>query len=156
MTIIDRRTVLGGMLAVAFASGARAETLPEMTVHKDPNCGCCGAWVEHVRASGFRVRVIETAAMDGVKKRLGVPDVLASCHTAEIGGYVIEGHVPVAEIVRMLEERPVARGLAVPGMPTNSPGMEMRGAASDVYDVMQFAVDGSARIYATYKGPSRV
>jgi hypothetical protein len=156
MTDFDRRAVLGGLLAALFASTAVADAHPEMTVHKDPNCGCCGAWVEHVRAAGFHVRVIETAAMDAVKKRLGVPDALASCHTAEIGRYVIEGHVPATEIARLLEERPVARGLAVPGMPTNSPGMEVRGAASDVYDVMQFAVDGSMRKFATYKGPSRM
>ena len=156
MTIVDRRVLLGSLLAALAVPAARAEALPEMTVHKDPNCGCCGAWVKHVQAAGFRVRVIETPEIDAVKTRLGVPDALASCHTAEIGGYVIEGHVPAAEILRLLAERAVARGLAVAGMPTNSPGMEVRGAASDLYDVMQFAADGSARKYATYKGPTRV
>lgn len=155
MNRINRRSVLSGLAIIGLASSAWAEALPEMIVYKDPNCGCCGAWVDHVRASGLRVNVIEDAVMANVKARLGVPPILASCHTAQIGGYVVEGHVPATEILRLIREKPQAKGLAVPGMPTNSPGMEVPGAPSDVYNVMQFASDGSAQIFATYRGSVR-
>lgn len=152
----NRRVIVAGLAVLALSRNAHANAFPEMTVHKDPNCGCCGAWVDHVRSSGLRVNVIETRDMASVKKRLGVPDALASCHTAEVGAYILEGHVPAAEIVRMLSEKPRIRGLAVPGMPVNSPGMEVAGAPSDVYDVMQFTSNGEAKPYATYRGAGRI
>ena len=124
---------------------------PEITVTKDPNCVCCGAWVNHLEAEGFSVQVIETAAINRVKARLGVPSELASCHTAEVEGYVIEGHVPAVVVRRLLAERPQAKGLAVPGMPVGSPGMEVAGAPADVYDVVLFGAFGQ-RVFARFEG----
>jgi hypothetical protein len=109
-----------------------------MTVYKDPTCGCCEAWVQHVRSAGYEARVIEAQAINAVKGNLGVPVGLRSCHTAEIDGYVLEGHVPAAAIARLLAERPRASGLSVPGMPIGSPGMEIEGRDADVYEVVLF------------------
>lgn len=153
---VNRRSFLAMLAGAAFTPSANAQTGPEMTVYKDPNCGCCGAWVNHVRKAGFTVRVVESDAMDAIKKQYGVPDALASCHTAEISGYVIEGHVPAAEILRLLKERPAGKGLAVAGMPTNSPGMEVRGAPDEQYDVMLFSANSVALRYATYRGAKLV
>jgi len=118
----------------------------EMTVYKSPWCGCCGAWVEHLRANGFSVAVEEREDLSPVKRGFGVPEALHSCHTAVIEGYVIEGHVPAADILRLLTERPQARGLAVPGMPVGSPGME-QGGQRDPYEVILFGGDGP-RVYS--------
>ncbi len=150
----SRRAVIVGMLASSaafFHRPAAAESLPKMVVTKDPNCGCCGAWVDHVRAAGFSVDVIENPEINRIKARLGVPQALASCHTAEIGGYVIEGHVPADVIKRLLAEKPAANGLAVPGMPMGSPGMEMEGMEPDAYEVVLFGPSGQ-RLYARFKG----
>ena len=115
----------------------------------DPGCGCCGAWVEHLRHAGFATTVVETRDLDAVKRRLGVPAELASCHTAEVQGYVVEGHVPAAAIRRLLTERPQAAGLAVPGMPAGSPGME--GGTPETYEVVLFGPQGH-RTFARYRG----
>lgn len=135
---MDRRTftMLAAGAALLVPGGVRAT--PVMTVHKDPTCGCCGAWVDHVRAAGYEARVVEVAAINAVKAKLGVPPGLRSCHTAEIDGYVLEGHVPAAAIAKLLAERPKVRGLAVPGMPIGSPGMEVEGRDPESYDVMAF------------------
>jgi len=109
-------------------------------VHKDPNCGCCAGWVRHLKDAGFAVTVEETADLRAVRTRLGVPADLAACHTAEIAGYVIEGHVPASAVRQLLEKRPVAVGLAVPGMPAGSPGME--GGAPQKYEVVLFGANG--------------
>ncbi len=132
-----RRSVLA-LLATVLSpiSVTRAAEDTFITVHKDPNCGCCSGWVRHLQQNGFATKVIETVELDAVKKRLGVPDDLASCHTAEIAGYVIEGHVPASAVRRLLAERPAASGLAVPGMPVGSPGME--GGAPEPYEVVMF------------------
>src|SRR5258708_6522126 len=98
--------------------------ISNILVHKDPNCGCCAGWVQHLKAAGFAVTVEETANLQVVRKRLRVPADLAACHTAEIDGYVLEGHVPAVAVRRLLEKRPTAIGLAVPGMPVGPPGME--------------------------------
>lgn len=152
---IGRRALLVGLAAAPIAVSAvpetAAETLPRMTVTKDPNCGCCGAWVNHIREAGFPVELIESAAVDRLKARLGVPQALASCHTAEVGGYVIEGHVPAAAIKRLLSEKPQATGLAVPGMPVGSPGMEVEGVEDDTYEVVLFGPAGQ-RSFARYRG----
>lgn len=147
---ISRRGFLVGLAALPSLAAA-AEALPKMTVTKDPSCGCCGAWVDHVREAGFAVEVIESPGVSRLKARLGVPQALASCHTAEIGGYVIEGHVPADAIKRLLAEKPQARGLAVPGMPVGSPGMEVSGVEDDTYDVVLFGPAGQ-RSFARYKG----
>lgn len=125
---------------ISFVAPATAAEQELITVHKDPNCGCCAGWVQHLHKNGFSTKVVETAQIDGVKKRLGVPDDLASCHTAEIAGYVIEGHVPVTAIRRLLAERPTTKGLAVPGMPIGSPGME--GGVPETYEVVLFGPNG--------------
>jgi hypothetical protein len=136
--VLDRRDLLGWLAAgpVLLATPVRAEMLPAMVVFRDPTCGCCHKWVEHLTANGFAVTVHDAPSMKAIKARLGVPAELASCHTGEIGGYVIEGHVPAAAIKRLLAEKPQGRGLAVPGMPIGSPGME--GGAPEIYEVTLF------------------
>lgn len=132
-----------------LAGRARAGIAPAMTVWKDPNCGCCGGWVEHIRRNGFTVTVIATSDVQTIKAQRGVPAELASCHTAEIAGYTIEGHVPAAAIARLLTEKPAGRGLAAPGMPIGSPGME--GGVPEVYDVILFG-DGAPKQFARFIG----
>ncbi len=120
----------------------------EMTVYKSPSCGCCGKWVEHMKMNGHTVEVRNMDDLDRIKKMAGVPDNLQSCHTAIVDGYVVEGHVPAAEVARMLRTRPKIRGLSVPGMPIGSPGME--GGTPERYQVMAIRPDGSASVYAKY------
>lgn len=140
------RGVLLGAMFVATPLHAAA-----MTVYKTAACGCCSAWVEHVREAGFEVEAIdvERARLSGHKQEAGVDQRLAGCHTARIDGYVIEGHVPAADIRRLLEERPDVAGLAVPGMPVGSPGMEY-GDRVDPYRVIAFDDQGGMRIFAEY------
>ena len=138
---------------LALAGRAHAGTSPDMTVWKDPNCGCCGGWVEHIRRNGFTVTVIETPDVQAIKAQRSIPAELASCHTAEIGGYTIEGHVPAAAITRLLTEKPAGRGLAVPGMPIGSPGME--GGRPDAYDVILFG-DSAPKPFARFLGDKPV
>jgi hypothetical protein len=149
---MHRRDLLkAGLAGAASAAGLRvsADVLPEVTVHRDPSCDCCGAWGEHLRSAGFPVRIIETSNLNAIKKRLDVPADLLSCHTAQVAGYVVEGHVPAGAIRRLLAEGPQARGLAVPGMPVGSPGME--GGAPDTYQVVLFGPEGR-RVFAQYVG----
>lgn len=144
-------TVVGARALVAQPAPKRAvagAALPPMTVYKDPNCGCCTEWVSHVRKAGFVVTVRDTADMSSVKASFGVPSALESCHTARVGAYAIEGHVPADVIQKLLREQPVARGLAVPGMPMGSPGME-QGSQKDAYDVVLFDKAGKTRVYAS-------
>ena len=135
------------------AAGIWAAEEQVITVHKDPNCGCCTGWVEHLRESGFTVQAIDTAELDAVKTRLGVPGDLAACHTAQVAGYVVEGHVPAAALKRLLAEKPSAAGLAVPGMPVGSPGME--GGAPEPYDVILFGPAGR-RTYMRFLGDKAI
>jgi hypothetical protein len=139
-----------GALASALAAPVAAQDQISVIVHRDASCGCCGRWVKRLQEEGFQVEIINEPDMKAVKKRLGVPGALTACHTAEIGGYVIEGHTPVAAIKRLLQEKPRAIGLAVPGMPAGSPGMEM-GGDPEVYEVVLFAADGQ-RGYGKFKG----
>src|SRR5215813_9274366 len=124
-----------------------------ITVHKDPTCGCCSGWVQHLQNAGFVTKVLDTSDIDAVKKRLGVPDDLAACHTAEVAGYIIEGHVPAAALKRLLAEKPDAAGLAVPGMPIGSPGME--GGTPERYDVVLFGPT-SRRTFMSFVGDRSV
>lgn len=153
--ISTRRAVLVGAVQVAALMLSRhsraAETLPRMTVTRDPACGCCGDWIAHVKAAGFPVDEVKVADLAPLKTKLGVPADLASCHTAEIGGYAIEGHVPAEAIKRLLAERPSAKGLAVGGMPIGSPGMEVAGTPSEAYEVVLFSPD-RRRVFARYRG----
>ena len=127
---------------VAEAPPADAAT---MVVYKTPTCGCCSAWVDHVRENGFKVEVRDMNDVSPIKADLGVPAHLASCHTGVVGGYAIEGHVPADVIVKLLRERPEVAGIAVPGMPMGSPGME--GPRKDPYDVVAFQANGKTRVY---------
>lgn len=153
---------LGGTALGAF--GARALTaqgqsqgaLPPMTVYKSESCGCCGHWVDHARANGFTVREVNTDDLNTVKREMGIPPRLASCHTVVVGSFVVEGHVPADDIKKLLRERPAVRGLAVPGMPIGSPGMEQGPPSQyDRYDVLAFTADGATRVFASHGPPAR-
>lgn len=125
------------------AAAVSTSSLPLIVVHKTPTCGCCSLWVEHLQAAGFTVDVRDSDDLSPVKLRLGVPPGKGACHTAEVDGYLVEGHVPVADILRLLNERPKARGLLLPGMPLGSPGMEMPDGRIQPYTVELLAEDGS-------------
>ena len=130
----------------AFISAAA--NAAQLTVLKSPYCGCCAKWIEHVQQHGFTVKVVETEDMAAVKERLGVPKRLASCHTTMAGGYFIEGHVPAADIKRLLSQKPKATGIAVPGMPGGSPGMET--AAKEPYATIFVRPDGTTGVFARH------
>jgi len=155
---MQRRNLLTGVAALAasailpaLAQAPSTSTLPVMQVWKDPNCGCCNDWVEYLRRDGFRIQTFDTGNT-AMRQRLGLPVKYASCHTALIGGYVVEGHVNAREIRRILAEKPEALGLAVPGMPVGSPGMDgpEYGDRRDPYDVLLVLRDGSSRPYQSY------
>ena len=153
--MIERRrflTLVGGLAVAAtpLAAVGPARARPSMKVHRDPSCGCCEAWVAHVRKAGYEARIEVTDDIDAVKQRLGVPEALASCHTAEIDGYLLEGHVPAEIVARLLAERPAIRGLAVPVMPIGSPGMETPGMAPDPFRVIAFAANGRTSVFADF------
>lgn len=149
---ITRRATLALLLATV-ALPARAAALPQVVVHKDPNCGCCQQWAEHLTAAGFPVEVKARNDMVALKASLGVPGDLESCHTAVVAGYVIEGHVPSAAILRLLEQKPAAIGLSAPGMPAGSPGME--GGAPEIFEVVLFGQNGRSS-FGRYKGAAQV
>ncbi len=152
---LDRRALLLSLVLTAAATPLGATgTRPRITIWKDPNCGCCGAWGEHLTRAGFPIHVVDDADMEAVKNRFGVPDGLRSCHTAEVGGYVLEGHVPAEAVARLLAESPAIRGLAVPGMPIGSPGMEVKGMAPDTYMVSAFMADGTSFDFMRFVGGS--
>ncbi len=141
------------LMAMAFVSlGALSAIKPSMAadvdVYKSPACGCCDEWVKHMRENGYSVEIHNLRNVNPVKLELGVPRHLQSCHTAKIGGYVIEGHVPANDIARLLNERPKITGLTVPGMPTGSPGMD--GPRKDPFDVLSFQSDGKTSVYSSY------
>lgn len=137
--------VFAGLVPVAHADEV---TRPTVTVYKSPYCGCCAKWVEHMRRSGFPVIVEDVSDISAVKLIAGIPGDLEACHTASVAGYVVEGHVPANDVDRLLAQRPTGTGLAVPGMPAGSPGME-QGGRSDAFDVVLFS--GAARtVFAHY------
>lgn len=142
--------VLG--IAVAVFSGRSADAARQsvIDVFKDPACGCCSLWAEHLREHGFVVTTRDTRDLAAVKTTNGVPREMQSCHTALVDGYVIEGHVPAADVQRLLRDRPDIAGLAVAGMPIGSPGMEVEGVAAQPYDVMAFEQGGGAFVFASY------
>ena len=151
MKPVTRRTFVlaAGAAALWSATGLPAQAASEtLELWKTPWCGCCTAWVDHMREAGFDVRVTELEDLEPLKARLGVAPELASCHTGLIGGYVVEGHVPAADVARLLKEKPDATGLAVSGMPIGSPGMEMDGR-TDAYEVVLFAPGGNT-VFASY------
>lgn len=123
--------------------------LPVVTVYKSPTCGCCGDWVKHMEESGFEVVTQDTHNMNPIKMKAGLTPALASCHTAFVDGYVVEGHVPASDVKRMLLQRPAIRGLSAPGMPVGSPGMAM-GDRVDAYDVVSFDEQGETEVFSSY------
>jgi hypothetical protein len=139
---------------VASAAGLVAQTqksAPTMEVFKSPTCGCCSKWVEHVQQGGFTVKVTDLSddALDQLKQKHGIPRTAQSCHTGLVDGYVVEGHVPVAEVHRLLKERPAVAGIAVGGMPTGSPGMEVPGRRPQTYNVLTFDKQGAVTVFST-------
>ena len=142
---LTRRDAWGAWGAFASAELSAADA-PTLTVYKSASCGCCKKWVEHMKAAGFRVTAHDTEDVAAVKDQFGVPAALRSCHTGLVGGYVLEGHVPADLTKRLLKERPRLLGLAVPGMPMGSPGME--GPRRDRYDVVAFDRAGKTSVYA--------
>lgn len=137
-------------LAVLIMAGPAWAALPQVEVFKSPSCGCCGKWVDHLKANGFEVRTRDVTDVPAARKRLGMPDAYGSCHTARVGGYLVEGHVPAADIQRLLKEKPKALGLAVPSMPPGSPGME--GPRPVSYETLLIGKDGSPGVYARHRG----
>lgn len=128
------------------------ENAKVVTVYKSPTCGCCSKWEEHLTKSGFRVTSKPTDDMAAIRKQFGVPDKLQSCHTAVVDGFVIEGHVPAADVKKLLETRPAGIvGLTAPGMPPNSPGMQPEGKMPAGYDVLSFDREGNSKVFASYK-----
>ena len=123
---------------------------PLVEVFKSPTCGCCSKWVEHLRASGFTVRTTDLNDLHQIKASRGVPAELQSCHTAIVGGYVVEGHVPASDVQRLLKEKPSVVGIAVGGMPVGSPGMEFRDLKPQAYNVMSFDKTGKTAVFAKH------
>jgi hypothetical protein len=150
---MKRRTLLSlawGTAAFAAIVPAMATTAPPLVeVFKSPYCECCAAWVEHMRAAGFAVKVTLVNDTTTARRRLGMPDPFGSCHTATVGGYVLEGHVPAAEVEKLLKAKPAATGLAVPGMPPGSPEMEV-GTRQDPYKVFLIDKNGRETVFASY------
>ena len=147
-----RQALIAGLLMVALAGPGMAQSRPVAKVWKDPNCGCCKDWVTHLEGAGFDVQVLDTGNA-AARARLGIPQKYGSCHTAQIGGYAIEGHVPAADIQRLLREAPRAIGLAAPGMPVGSPGMDGPGygGRKDAYDVLLIGTDGNSTVYQAHR-----
>lgn len=140
------------LTSAVIANAVLAQNQTRIEVVRDPGCGCCLMWVDHLQQNGFAASVTEAADMDAVKNRRAVPPQVRSCHTATVDGYVIEGHVPAADIRRLLAERPAGViGLAVPGMPVGSPGMEVMGGRVQPYDVMAFDKNGKTSVFASHR-----
>jgi hypothetical protein len=143
--------VLVALLLLVPAVGTTAQSRQTaIEVYKSPTCGCCSKWIDHLRSHGFAARAIDTDKIDEIKDSRGVPRQARSCHTGMVGGYVVEGHVPAADIQRLLKERPAIVGIAVPGMPIGSPGMEVPGMKAQSYNVIAFSKDGSTRVFASH------
>ena len=150
---MNRRNFLLGASALVSLSAAPARAAGpgiDIQVFKSPRCGCCGAWVSHLRSAGFSVTVAEVHSAAAERKRLGMPDRYSSCHTATVGGYVLEGHVPAADVKRLLTAKPNALGLAVPGMPPSAPGMDVPGRQVP-YQVLLVDRAGDSSVFASYE-----
>jgi hypothetical protein len=148
---MTRRQLLAAlpMLAVAGVRPA-AQKGSAVQVYKDATCGCCALWVEHLRKAGFSATVTDAEDMTVIKTKYGVPSKARSCHTAVVNGYVIEGHVPAADVQRLLKERPKIAGIAVPGMPIGSPGMEVASVKPQPYDVLAFDKAGQTTVFSSH------
>jgi hypothetical protein len=149
------RNIAGAFAIAALAligaiAAQQKPAAPLLEVFKTPTCGCCSQWVEHMRTNGFSVRTTDMNDISDIKKSRGVPDQVQSCHTALVNGYVVEGHVPAADVHRLLKEKPAVVGIAVGGMPIGSPGMEYPGTKPQPYDVLSFDKKGTTRIFAKH------
>lgn len=144
-----RALCLAGVSVLAQAIASRAQSGPRIVVYKDPKCGCCAKWITHLEQAGFTAEVVETADVASIKQNMAVPQDLGSCHTAKVDGYAIEGHVPASAILRLIADRPEVTGLAVPAMPSGSPGME--GGTPEIYEVILFGPKGRSS-YGRYRG----
>jgi hypothetical protein len=150
----SRRELLIALSLLPLSGLARGAEPPiEVQVWKEPTCGCCGDWIKHMEANGFKV-FVNLGGTNATRARLGIPQNMASCHTALVGGYAIEGHVPAREVKRLLREKPVAVGLSAPGMPIGAPGMDTLAynGKKNPYNVMLIAKNGSATVYQKYEG----
>ena len=149
------KTIVGVIFSILIAATGgfvlmqNVSAEPEMTVYKSPTCGCCGKWITHMEENGFKVNAVDLVEMNVVKEKYGIQKNLASCHTAVIDGYFIEGHVPANDVKRLLTEKTKTKGLTVPGMPIGSPGMEM-GDRVDAYQVLSVNEDGSTEVFNKY------
>ncbi|WP_084153764.1 DUF411 domain-containing protein [Simplicispira psychrophila] len=158
-SLLHRRHALAALALLGAALVAprlvRAATATPVEIWKDPSCGCCHDWMEHMQANGFSFTVHDTGN-NGVRAQLGLPQKLGSCHTALVGGYLIEGHVPASDVRALLQQKPKALGLAVPGMPVGSPGMDgpVYGNRRDPYDVLLVAHGGGTRVFKSYRTQS--
>jgi hypothetical protein len=145
-----RTAILAVVGLIAFSAASTGQQKPKpipMSVYKSPSCGCCVNWINYMRANGFDPKVQDVPNIGALKLKLGVKPEFASCHTTEVGGYVVEGHVPVDVVQRLLKERPKIAGLAVPNMPAGSPGMEMPDGRKERYDILAFTSDGKTTVY---------
>lgn len=141
---------LAAAASLTIAAAQQRQAGPVVEVYKSPTCGCCSMWIEHMRTNGFTVKATDIGDMTKVKAKYGVPDQVQSCHTGVVEGYVLEGHVPAADVRRLLKEKPAVVGLAVPGMPVGSPGMETPYVKADKYDVVTFDKKGGTRVFAKH------
>lgn len=153
MVMMTRRHgLVAGLAAIAAPRYAGAASIPGVEVWRDPNCGCCADWVAHLRDAGFPIEENVVRSVNAVRRMLGTPSDLLSCHAARVGGFILEGHVPALAVKRLLAERPASvRGLAVPGMPIGSPGMEVPGQAPDTYEVIAFG-DRPHAVFMRFRG----
>jgi len=134
--------------AMAAAWPSMAQPLPVVDIYKSPDCGCCKTWAEHLQKNGFTVNLHDVNDVPGTRKKMGMPNRYGACHTAKVGEYLVEGHVPAADIKKLLKKHPKAIGLAVPSMPLGSPGMETKDGRSVPYDTLLVTQDGKAKVFA--------
>lgn len=151
MIFLSRRGALGGLpLAFGMLTEARAATAAPPVVYRSPTCGCCGLWVDHMIRAGYRLRTVMVDDLAAVRRRHGVPDAFASCHTAVIGGYAIEGHIPADDVTALLRRQPEAIGLAVPGMPVGAPGMEQPNGEREAFASILLLPGGRTRTFVQH------
>jgi hypothetical protein len=152
----SRRSLVLALPGLALASSAlaspvlAAQAAQAITIYKTPWCGCCGAWVQHMTAAGWTATVRELEDLAPIRRRYGVPDALASCHTGVVGSYAIEGHVPAEDVARLVRERPEAFGLTVPGMPAGSPGMPAPAGRAQAFQTLLIRKNGTTRVFASH------
>lgn len=153
---LSRRLLLGAAMLFGVSGGACAQTASSraLTVFKTPTCACCDAWIAHMRQAGFRTTITVLPSLQSVRSSRGLPEALASCHTGLVDGYLVEGHVPAQDVIRLLAERPTAVGLAVPAMPLGSPGMETPQGHKDPYDTLLVLRSGATRVFARHNQPA--